>query len=75
MLHFDYARTQELSAQPAGACLLVRRVDFEEIGGFEERFFYWFEDVDLVQRCGHGASLRTFTTRSLIMSEERALRV
>ena len=50
MLDFDYARTQELSAQPAGACLLVRRVDFEEIGGFEERFFYWFEDVDLVQR-------------------------
>jgi GT2 family glycosyltransferase len=50
MLDFDYTRTQELSAQPAGACLMVRRDAFESIGGFDETFFYWFEDVDLVKR-------------------------
>jgi GT2 family glycosyltransferase len=50
MLDFDYLRTQEVDAQPAGACLLCRRLDFEAIGGFDEDFYYWFEDVDLVKR-------------------------
>lgn len=30
-----------------GACLLVRREDFEAIGGFNESYKYSFEDVDL----------------------------
>ena len=50
MRDFDYDRTQEVDAQPAGACLMCRRSDFESIGGFDESFFYWFEDVDLVRR-------------------------
>lgn len=47
---FDYSRTQETDAQPAGACLMLRRADFEAVGGFDEGFYYWFEDVDLVRR-------------------------
>ena len=47
---FDYGRTQEVDGQPAGACLMCRRADFEAAGGFDEGFFYWFEDVDLVRR-------------------------
>ncbi|HET8653194.1 MAG TPA: glycosyltransferase family 2 protein [Gaiellaceae bacterium] len=33
-----------------GACLLVRRADFEAVGGWDERFEFWFEDVDLERR-------------------------
>ncbi len=29
------------------ACMLVRRADFEAVGGFDERFYYGFEDVAL----------------------------
>ncbi len=36
--------------QPAGACLLVRRSDFERIGGWDERYWIWYEDVDFSRR-------------------------
>lgn len=50
MRDFDYSRTQEVDAQPAGACLMCRRTELEAIAGFDEGFFYWFEDVDLLRR-------------------------
>jgi GT2 family glycosyltransferase len=36
--------------QPAAAALLVRRRDLEAVGGFDERFWFWFEDSDLLLR-------------------------
>jgi hypothetical protein len=48
-LDLDYEQTQDVD-QPAGACFAVRRTDFDAVGGFDENFYYWFEDVDLAIR-------------------------
>jgi N-acetylglucosaminyl-diphospho-decaprenol L-rhamnosyltransferase len=41
--------------QPPGSCLLVRRRVFEQVGGWDEQFEFWFEDVDLARRLrAHG---------------------
>jgi N-acetylglucosaminyl-diphospho-decaprenol L-rhamnosyltransferase len=36
----------------SGSCLLLRRSAFEEICGFDERYFMYMEDVDLGDRLG-----------------------
>jgi GT2 family glycosyltransferase len=34
-----------------GACMLLRKKFYEELGGFDHRFFLFFEDIDLCRRC------------------------
>ena len=36
--------------QPSGACFVVSRDTWERIGGFDEGYFLWYEDVDLAKR-------------------------
>jgi len=44
--------------QPAGACLLVRRPVVDATGGWDERYWFWYEDVDFSRRLAqHGVSL------------------
>lgn len=49
--------------QPSGACFVVRRATWEEIGGFDEGFFLWYEDVDLAKRL-HDAGYRNLVAGS-----------
>jgi N-acetylglucosaminyl-diphospho-decaprenol L-rhamnosyltransferase len=43
---------QRTDRQPAGACVMVRRSALERIGGWDERYWMWYEDVDLSRRLG-----------------------
>lgn len=46
----DEGRACVVDAQPAAAALMVRRAELQAVGGFDERFWFWFEDSDLLLR-------------------------
>lgn len=49
MTEWDHEDSREVD-QVMGAFFLVRRTVFEALGGFDERFFVYFEDVDFALR-------------------------
>jgi GT2 family glycosyltransferase len=65
MLEWDH-RTSACVDQVMGAFLLIRRRLFEALRGFDERFFVYFEEVDLCLR------LREAGYRTLFLAEASA---
>ena len=55
-----------------GACLLLRRSAFEKVGLFDERFFMYFEDLDLCRRFWEaGYSVYYFADVELVHYHQR----
>ncbi len=51
----------------SGSCLLVRRSAFEQLGGFDEGYFMYFEDVDLGFRLGKAGWKNVYTPRASVV--------
>lgn len=49
LTRFQHQRARKVE-QIIGAAMLVRRADYHDLGGMDERFFMYFEEVDLCKR-------------------------
>jgi GT2 family glycosyltransferase len=49
-----------------GAALAVRRCDFDAVGGFDPKYFMYYEEVDLCRRLAARGSLTRFTPSATI---------
>ncbi|MGH3560321.1 MAG: glycosyltransferase family 2 protein [Mycobacterium sp.] len=51
----------------SGSCLLLRRSAFDAIGGFDERYFMYMEDVDLGDRLGRAGWLNVYVPSAEVL--------
>lgn len=56
----DSPRSRRAAGWLSGACVLVRRDLFDQLGGFDENYFMYFEDVDLGYRIGQAGMRNIF---------------
>ncbi|MCW1959987.1 MAG: glycosyltransferase family 2 protein [Mycobacterium sp.] len=54
----------------SGSCLLLRRKAFDAIGGFDERYFMYMEDVDLGDRLGRAGWLNVYVPGAEILHDK-----
>ncbi len=50
----------------SGACVLVRKSAFDELGGFDDGYFMYFEDVDLGYRLGRSGYRNVYEPAAMV---------
>jgi len=58
---------ERVSGWLSGSCQLFRREAFEAVGGFDTRYFMYFEDVDLGERLGKAGWLNVYAPSSSVI--------
>jgi N-acetylglucosaminyl-diphospho-decaprenol L-rhamnosyltransferase len=51
----------------SGSCLLLRRAAFDAVGGFDERYFMYFEDLDLCRRLGEAGWASVYVPSAVVV--------
>lgn len=54
----------------SGSCLLLRRAAFDEVAGFDERYFMYMEDVDLGDRLGRAGWQNVYVPTAEILHDK-----
>jgi N-acetylglucosaminyl-diphospho-decaprenol L-rhamnosyltransferase len=54
----------------SGSCLLLRRAAFDEVSGFDERYFMYMEDVDLGDRLGRASWQNVYVPSAEILHDK-----
>ncbi len=61
--------TERAAGWLSGACVLVRRTAYDSVGGFDDGFFMYFEDVDLGFRLGLNGWRNVFVPSAVVEHE------
>ncbi|WP_370940312.1 glycosyltransferase family 2 protein [Amycolatopsis sp. cg13] len=61
------APTERTSGWLSGSCQLLRREAFDSVGGFDTRYFMYFEDVDLGDRLAKAGWQNVYAPSSSVM--------
>ena len=56
-----------------GACLCLQRSLYQELDGFDERFFLFFEDIDLCRRCTQKGKSVVYVPQSVVRDRKERL--
>ncbi|HEX4703955.1 MAG TPA: glycosyltransferase family 2 protein [Pseudonocardiaceae bacterium] len=63
----DTEVTERTAGWLSGSCMLLRRAAFEAVGGFDERYFMYFEDVDLGDRLAKAGWQNVYVPSATVM--------
>jgi GT2 family glycosyltransferase len=72
--HFGLAQVVRNVSAVTGACMMVRRQVFEQVGGFDESVRVAFNDVDLCLRLREAGYLIIYTPLAVLVHHESATR-
>ncbi|MPY77479.1 MAG: glycosyltransferase [Actinophytocola sp.] len=59
--------TERTAGWLSGSCMLLRREAFDDVGGFDQRYFMYFEDVDICDRFSKAGWQNVYVPSAAVM--------